>query len=233
MRAIVRVRPHDARIRQRAAPRRSETAHARRGDLPRGSAPAARLPAGLWSAGNAAVGRWVQQCGAGRPLDPHTRAEMETAFGADFQAVRIPDDERAAATTQALGATAITHNADIHLGRSAPDTGTAAGKELLAHELAHVVQQAQAGSSRNGHLNSPADTFEAEADRAAGAVVAGDPARVGGSGAPPAIQRQTKGAASKTVSVEEVVAAFLDREWAAQSGRTEALHITPEVQEWL
>lgn len=79
--------------------------------------------------------------GAGRPLDAATRTFMEPRFGHDFGNVRVHDDASAAASARAVNAVAYTHGSDIvfDAGRYAPDT--ADGKHLLAHELAHTIQQ--------------------------------------------------------------------------------------------
>jgi hypothetical protein len=77
----------------------------------------------------------------GRPLDPQTRHTMETRFGYDFSAVRIHDDARAAATADSIDAAAFTVGQDIAFGPGRFTPATAQGSELLAHELAHVVQQ--------------------------------------------------------------------------------------------
>jgi hypothetical protein len=77
--------------------------------------------------------------GAGRPMEPTTRRFFEPRLGSDLGEVRIHDDGRAARSAQALGAEAYTVGSDIVFGqgRYAPDR--ADGRELLAHELAHVV----------------------------------------------------------------------------------------------
>jgi len=86
--------------------------------------------------------------GGGRPLDPTDRAYFEPRFGADFSGVRVHSDITAAANARELSANAFTIGSDISFasGRYAP--GTTAGRRLLAHELAHVVQQAAGGSAR-------------------------------------------------------------------------------------
>ncbi len=76
----------------------------------------------------------------GHALDPHTRAFMESRFGHDFSRVRVHTDAAAAASAKILNARAYTFGRDIVFasGEYAP---TPAGVQLLAHELAHVVQQ--------------------------------------------------------------------------------------------
>lgn len=78
----------------------------------------------------------------GQPLDPWTRSFMEPRFGRDFSRVRIHTDAEAAQSAGGLLASAYTVGDDIVFakGRYAPSTSE--GSRLLAHELAHVVQDA-------------------------------------------------------------------------------------------
>ena len=77
----------------------------------------------------------------GQPLDTATRAFFEPRFGHDLGQVRIHNDQRAADSSRAVDALAYTvGNALVFAsGRYAP--ATAGGRQLLAHEFAHVVQQ--------------------------------------------------------------------------------------------
>lgn len=89
----------------------------------------------------------------GLPLDAPTRAFFEPRFGHDFGRVRIHADQRAAASARAVGAYAYTAGHDIvfNRGRYAPQSTE--GQALLAHELAHVLQQSGtdgAASTRSG-----------------------------------------------------------------------------------
>lgn len=76
----------------------------------------------------------------GQALDPQTRAFMESRFGHNFSDVRVHSDAAAGASASRLNARAYTVGRDIVFagGEYAP---TAKGGRLLAHELAHVVQQ--------------------------------------------------------------------------------------------
>lgn len=129
--------------------------------------------------------------GAGRPLDLHTRAQLEPRFGADFGAVRIHTGPAAARSADGLAANAFTVGSDITFaaGRYAPDT--ASGHRLLAHELTHVVQQRRAGDARQmaATVSDPRDTDESEADAVADRVLAGHAA--GPITAPPAAVQRT------------------------------------------
>ena len=77
----------------------------------------------------------------GQPLDSATRTFMESRFGHDFSHVRVHVGAAPAASAGALGAQAYTAGHHIVFGanRYAPQSHT--GRHLLAHELAHVVQQ--------------------------------------------------------------------------------------------
>src|SRR4051812_31622405 len=78
---------------------------------------------------------------AGRPLDPVTHHFMASRFGADFSHVRIHTDSRAAESAQAVGALAYTVGGDIVFGAGTYAPGAESGRRLIAHELAHTVQQ--------------------------------------------------------------------------------------------
>lgn len=111
---------------------------------------------------------------AGHPLDAQTRAFMEPRFSHDFSLVRVHTDARAAESALAVNALAYTVGRDVVFGTSGYQPGTIAGKRLLAHELAHTVQQAN-GFQPKLAINQPRDQFEQEADRAAAAISEGAP----------------------------------------------------------
>jgi hypothetical protein len=92
--------------------------------------------------------------GSGRALDPATRRRMEARFGYDFADVRIHDSAPAAAAARAVQASAFTIGTDIVFGSGRFDPGSLQGTHLLAHELAHVVQQRQAGPPGAIHRRS-------------------------------------------------------------------------------
>jgi len=79
--------------------------------------------------------------GGGNALPDGVRTFMEPRFGADFSQVRVHADEAAARKSSALNARAFTRGPDIFFNRGqyAPEAST--GRQLLAHELTHVVQQ--------------------------------------------------------------------------------------------
>jgi hypothetical protein len=79
--------------------------------------------------------------GGGQPLPGETRSFMESRFGADFGAVRVHTGDSSATLNRKLSAQAFTHGSDIYFGSGQYDPGTSGGKQLLAHELTHVIQQ--------------------------------------------------------------------------------------------
>jgi hypothetical protein len=87
--------------------------------------------------------------GRGRPLDSSTREFMESRFGFDFDRVRIHTNARADGLARGVNATAFALGRDIVFrnGRYAP--GSTAGRQLLAHELAHVIQQSSHSERRS------------------------------------------------------------------------------------
>jgi hypothetical protein len=81
--------------------------------------------------------------GPGEPLEPPLRTDFESRFGADFSGVRIHRDGRAAASARALRANAYAVGQHIAFDSGRYQPRAPAGRRLLAHELAHVVQHAR------------------------------------------------------------------------------------------
>lgn len=105
----------------------------------------------------------------GQPLDMSTRVFMEPRFGADFSRVRLHTDSLAAKAAKAVNARAFTVGNDIVFGEAQYMPHAQATQRLLAHELAHVVQQSQLGRASVQRM------FD-------GGEASGDPG--GGAGAP-------------------------------------------------
>lgn len=108
---------------------------------------------------------------AGVPLDPLARGLMEARLGADFRDVRVHTDNQAAASARAVGALAYAVNRHLVFGAGRYAPGTASGRELLAHELSHVVQSR--GSTAALRLGRADDAWEREAEHAASSGPAG------------------------------------------------------------
>ncbi|MDB4950665.1 MAG: hypothetical protein JWM27_3314 [Gemmatimonadetes bacterium] len=123
----------------------------------------------------------------GQALDAGTRAYMEPRFGHSFADVRVHADGAAADSARAVGARAYAVGSSVVFGSGRYAPGTPDGRRLIAHELAHVVQQSGAPrgpSTVHASLEiGPSDApEEREADRAADAVVGGGAAAVSGVG---------------------------------------------------
>ena len=104
----------------------------------------------------------------GQPLDQATRAFMEPRFGHDFSHVRLHTDTRAEESARAVNALAYTVGHDVAFAAGSYAPQTLKGSNLLAHELAHTLQQSTEGSSSLRLLDSP--EHEREADAAADAI---------------------------------------------------------------
>ena len=97
----------------------------------------------------------------GQPLGPEPRAFFEPRFGHDFSQVRVHTDAQGAQSARAVNALAYTVGSHVVFGDAQYTS------RLLAHELAHVVQQ----SRTNTPFAPPAPNLapEQHADQAAGA----------------------------------------------------------------
>ncbi|HEV7806694.1 MAG TPA: DUF4157 domain-containing protein [Solirubrobacteraceae bacterium] len=159
------------------APPKSANAEPRR--RPPAPAPPARAPAAL----PPPVGRIPLEPATGSPLKPAIAEAARRSFGHDFSRVRVHAGSAAAEAAKAAGARAFTVGRNIFLGaRERADDA-----RLMAHELAHVVQQTgglrvQRWTARGG------DQHEQEAQRASTAAIQGQPFTVGGRTSP-TIQR--------------------------------------------
>jgi uncharacterized protein DUF4157 len=103
----------------------------------------------------------------GQSLDAATRNSMESRFGHDFSQVRVHTGEQAAQSTQAVNALAFTVGKDIVFGAGQYAPSTQTGSKLLAHELAHTIQQSGRTSQNISRISQPGDAHEQEADRVA------------------------------------------------------------------
>jgi Domain of unknown function (DUF4157) len=97
----------------------------------------------------------------GQPLDGGVRRFMERRFGHDFSRVRVHADAQAATSARAVDSHAYTVGDHVVLGASNYAPSTIAGRRLLAHELAHVVQEG--GALRRSSLSAEI-TGEGERD---------------------------------------------------------------------
>lgn len=132
--------------------------------------------------------------GTGTPLPKGLRARFETSLGADLSAVRVHTGAASVTAAAAVGAQAFAVGNDIHFGTGKYQPDDPFGLHLLAHEVAHTVQQAGVRPVGQAKLevSNPDEPLEHDADRAAAAMVQGQPYRVAGhvGGGRPLVARQ-------------------------------------------
>jgi len=120
------------------------------------------------SVGNRAVQELLPQS-KGEAITPEVREKLEGGFATDIGAVRIHRDQPAAAFVDEMGKTAVTAGRDIYFAEGMYRPETPKGGALIAHEIAHVVQQAGsqeiAVDDSAGNF-SDTDSLEHEAERA-------------------------------------------------------------------
>lgn len=146
--------------------------------------------AGEVEPGDPAVEAALARAGDGQPLPLALRREMERALGGSFERVRVHTDSVATDAARVLRARAFTVGEDIFFAAGAYEPEAQAGRKLLAHELAHVVQAHQGRTGPGGaglRISAPDESLEREADAAAegldGERAASEPASGATSGA--------------------------------------------------
>jgi hypothetical protein len=106
----------------------------------------------------------------GQPLASRLQEEMTPRLGYDFSGVRIHTGPQSDLLNRRLGARAFTTGRDIFFRGGEYDPGSARGRELIAHELTHVVQQGAGRVPASGGamtVRPDSDAFEREARLAA------------------------------------------------------------------
>jgi len=152
----------------------------------------------------------------GRPLDNATRAVMETRFGHDFSSIRVHSDDRAAASAERLGATAYAAGRHLVFARGQYAPGTERGRHLLAHELAHVVQQSGQRPGGDQVQAPPTMVYDAAAERDAESWAEGS----GGPAEPLMVPRP-----AVMPSIAEKILKFAAKQLEKRTVRTVSKHI--------
>lgn len=107
--------------------------------------------------------------GKGSPLPDRTRAAMEQSFGTDFGNVRVHTGPEAESLSQKMNARAFTYGNNIAFDRNEFNPDTQTGKELLAHELTHTLQQSDLSTGQgfsNKHETVYRESWESASKRA-------------------------------------------------------------------
>ncbi len=97
-----------------------------------------------------------QSKGQGAPLNHSVLHNMQNRFGADFNNVRIHNNNTSAQLSNQINAQAFTHGNDIYFNHGKYNPHTSSGGTLLAHELTHTIQQG--ASTLHRKAKSPATT---------------------------------------------------------------------------
>jgi hypothetical protein len=111
---------------------------------------------------------------AGRPLDPALRQDMEQRFDHDFSRVRVHTGAAAEQSAKDVNAHAYTMGHNVVFGGSQDAPQTSRGRWLLAHELAHVVQQTAAKSPPSLLQRAPVDKKQKKEKKRRDVVVYGE-----------------------------------------------------------
>jgi hypothetical protein len=116
------------------------------------------------------------------PLPDDARGRFESSLGTDLSEVRVHTGEESAEAARSIGAKAYTIGNDIHFGRGQYAPADPFGVHLLAHEVAHTVQQSGGSPEPRAklELTTTGDAVEQAADAAADRMVAGASARLDG-----------------------------------------------------
>jgi len=105
--------------------------------------------------------------GGGQPLDRGVASTLSPAMGDSLEGVRVHTGEGAAALARAVTARAFTVGNDIYFAHGEYRPGTSEGKQLIAHEVAHTIQQRGAPTSGRLTVSQPGDALEREAEAVA------------------------------------------------------------------
>jgi hypothetical protein len=116
------------------------------------------------------------ELGPGSALESGVRQRMESLFHEDFSAVRVHTGEPAVTMARLLRARAFTVGSDIAFAHQQYRPGLPVGDAVLAHELAHVIQQRHGRSAPVGDaVEAPGTALEQEADQAAAGALSAAP----------------------------------------------------------
>ncbi len=109
--------------------------------------------------------------GSGGSLDSTVQAEMGQKMGHNFSDVSVHTDSQSDSLNKQLGAKAFTTGKDVFFSEGAYQPNSDSGKQLLAHELTHVVHQGGGNPSGDLTLGPAEDSYESEADSVANSVM--------------------------------------------------------------
>ena len=107
--------------------------------------------------------------GGGSSLDAGVQERFSGSLG-DLSDVRVHTDDTADRLNRSVSARAFATGTDVYFAKGEYNPGSSSGDKLIAHELAHVVQQRGAPSSGPLTVSQPGDALETEADSVANQI---------------------------------------------------------------
>jgi hypothetical protein len=107
--------------------------------------------------------------GGGSTLDTGVADRLSGSLG-DVSHVKVHADETADQLSRSVSARAFATGSDVYFAKGEYNPGSPSGDKLIAHELAHVVQQRGAASSGPLTVSQPGDAMEREADDVASRI---------------------------------------------------------------
>jgi Domain of unknown function (DUF4157) len=130
--------------------------------------------------------------GGGAALPETVRGDMEAHLGVDLGEVRVHSGSTADTLNRSVTAEAFTSGTDVFFSSGKYDPGSSSGRELLAHELTHVVQQSAGAAGPDGEVSHPGDAAEVAARASGAAFGSGQAAEVEHDGRSPAVARSAR-----------------------------------------
>ena len=130
----------------------------------------ARAGAGILPDGTAhpdVTAALARRRGYGKPMETGLRDELSGKFGDSFHDVAFHTDAEAGEIARSVDANAFTTGSDVYFAPGQFKPESPEGKELIAHEPAHVVQQRGAPTSGPMRVSQPGEPLERDAERAA------------------------------------------------------------------
>lgn len=169
--------------------------------------------------------------GRGQPLDKGVRRDMETNLGTDLSDVRVHTDSSAHELNESVNARAFTTGNDVFFKQGTYDPASSSGRELLGHELTHVVQQ-RAGASglESGQVSHPSDPAEQHAEAVGRSLGTGaaTPAPAAGT---PAVARQEEEEELQAAREPGVARQAMEEEEEVQASREPGTVVAREGEE--
>jgi hypothetical protein len=160
-------KPEQSKQREDAAPLHNLVSNV--GNRAFGGAIAARQGAGIMEGGqvhDSVQSKIDSTRGGGQNLDAGVANKLSPQLG-DLSDVRVHTGDYANDLNHAVSAKAFATGTDVYFGKDQYKPGSSDGDKLIAHELAHVVQQRGAPTSGPLTVSNPGDAMENEADAVA------------------------------------------------------------------